>query len=292
MINSLRHHSYSLYHLELPRLNRINSYLSFTLVLIVVGVVVLLSSVPRAQGAVEDSSTVRHLGIHVGTGVASYREDLLVPLGFHGPALALGGVYTQRSASDLIEVRLRTCAGHLENRYSHEAWVMMQDIRVLWARKLLEHQRYGTFWAGTSLPLQMNNLFLESWDDAHLYWLTAHGLAGALQWETELSSSSRALVRVEIPFACWVSRPPTYRYEKQEPLNHLGYHLSEPNSRLHFETIDTYRNVFLQGLWQRDSGSSLLSIGLEFQYSYCREPEEIWGINTLLLFSYQWRVGG
>lgn len=244
-----------------------------------------------AEGVSRDSSRWKRLGLSLSAGIASYREDLLVPLGFNGPAVFLGGVYTQQSGKNLVHIRLRIGLGVLENRFSHRAWALMPDIRMSWVRKMMVHNKYGEFLGGISIPLQMNNLFFESWDDAHLYWLTAHSIAGAFQWDKEVTSKYHASVRIEIPFLGWVSRPPTYRYTKQDPLNHLTYHITEPNKSLHFETIDDYRNVFMQLLLKRERGGSLLSVGLEFQYFYCSRPEEITALNTLLVFSYQWGVG-
>jgi hypothetical protein len=83
---------------------------------------------------------------------------------------------------------------------------------------------------------------------------------------------------MEIPLAGWVSRPPTYRYNKQDALNHFGFYFSEPNKSLHFETLDDYRALFIQLLFKREMRRSLLNLGLEFQYNYCRKPEKIWGL--------------
>jgi hypothetical protein len=245
----------------------------------------------RAHDGTQSSSQGKHLGVYLSTGIASYRDDLIVPLGFHGPALSLGGVYRQGSEQNLYHIRLRFGLGHLENRYSHEAWVLTQDIRLSWVRKLTEYPKYGTFWVGGSVPLQMNNLFFESWDDSHLYWLTAHSLAGAFLWQKRVCPRNDISIRIEIPFFIWVSRPPTYRYEKQEPLAHLTYHYSEPNKSLHFETISKYRNVFVQMFFTRQVRCSLLHVGLEFQSYYCSRPKKFLSLNTFLLLSYQWRVG-
>ncbi len=246
------------------------------------------AEVSRAQVVTNNEPSGRHVGVYTSTGIASYREDLIVPLGFHGPYISLGGVYTQESGTNLVGVRLTVGIGYLKNRYSHEAWVLTQDLRLSWLKKLKEYPNRGTFWGGISLPFQMNNLFFESWDEAHLYWVTSHGLAGAVQWEKSVSSRNRLSVRVEAPLFEWVSRPPTYRYDKQEPLNHLTYHYSRPSKSLHLETIDTYQDVFLQVVLKRKMGGSLMGAGFEFQYRHCSRPEDIYGFGTRLLFTYQW----
>jgi hypothetical protein len=139
--------------------------------------------------------------------------------------------------------------------------------------------------------MQMNNLFIFSWDEAHLYWLTAYNLALATEWQKKISQQFKASVRMEIPILGRISRPPIYRYNKQDALNHVSFHLTEPNKGLHFETLDDYRALFFQLLFKKEMRHSLLNLGLEFQYNYCRKPQKIWGLNTTVLFFYQWRIG-
>jgi hypothetical protein len=232
-----------------------------------------------------------HLGINVNCGLASYREDLVVPLGFHGIGFSLGVIYSRQTEKNFLNARWRFGLGYMQNRYDHEAFTLVQEIRLSWLKKITIPQRYGEFWGGICLPLQMNNLFWASWDDAHLYWLTAYGTGPAFQWQKEISSNKKAVVRMEIPVINWVSRPPKYRYTKQEPMDQMKYHYSEPNKSLHFETLDTYQALFIQVLFRKEKKRSLLNLGVEFQYNHFSKPEDIWGLNTLLLFSYQWRIG-
>ena len=206
------------------------------------------------------------------------------------PALSLGGVYSRQSANDFIQIRLKIGLGHIKNRYAHEAWVLMPDIRLSWVKKLVTDRQYGTFWAGLCLPHQMVNLFFESWDDAHLYWLNAYGLGPSFRWHKVISIRDQIIFRTEFPLFSWISRPYSYRYKKQEPLNHLTYHFTEPNRALHLKNITDYRSFFIQILFRRQMTASLLNFGIEFQYTYCRLPEEISGYQTFLIFSYQWRI--
>jgi hypothetical protein len=241
----------------------------------------LLCEVSLAQEQKEIPPGGNYLGFHFSTGIASRREDLLVPLGFHGPGFSLGGSYSRRTENSCIDIRLKLGMGYLKNRYSHEAWILMMELRPLWLKKLVEHPEYGDFWGGISIPLQMNNL----------YWLTAHSLAIAAEWQKGVFRKVNATARTEIPIIGWISRPPTYRYNKQDALNHFGFHFSEPNKSLHFETLDTYRSLFLQLLLKREMRRSLLNLGLEFQYVYFRKPRIIQGSDVSIIFSYQWRIG-
>jgi hypothetical protein len=244
----------------------------------------------RAQETERVGSSTQHLGIHFAGGIASYREDLVVPLGFHGGALSLGPVYARQGESSLIRVHLRFSAGYLKNRYSHEAYVVRFELHPSWVRKLIQHDRFGDLWGGVSLPIQMNNLFLESWDDAHLYWLTTYSMAPAIEWQKNLSQKNKAVVRMEAPILSLVSRPPAYRHNKQEALTHWTYHFTEPNRSLHLETPETYRGLWVRLGLTRKMGRSLLNLGCEFQYHYCSRPQDIRAMNTSITVSYQWRI--
>lgn len=257
-------------------------------------ILVLFLPTGRGIGWAEETETakssVEHLGIHFASGIASYREDLVVPLGFHGPGLSLGSTYTRHGERDLIHVIFAFSGGYLKNRYSHEAYVMRFGLRPSWLRNLARHDGLGDIWGGVSLPIQMNNLFLESWDDAHLYWLTAYSLAPAIEWQKKISQRDRAVIRIGVPLVSLVSRPPSYRHNKQDALSHWTYHFKEPNQSLHLETPETYRGVFVRIGLAHEIGRSLLNLGCEFQYDYCSRPEEIRAMNTSITISYQWRI--
>ncbi len=244
-----------------------------------------------AQEQVERPPAVRHLGLQVSLGMASIRDDLIVPLGFDGPAFSLGADYSSKSLENLFALRFRIGAGYVKNRFSHEGGIIALDLRPSWLKLITEDKAWGELWGGLSMPFQINNVFLGSWDDAHLYWLTAHSLAFSCEWRKQITELFVASVRLESPVVGFVSRPSTYRNEKQEALNHLGYHLAEPNRNLQFESLATYRAIFLQALASRELSGSVYHLGVEFQFISCDKPKKIQGLATSVTFVYQWRLG-
>ncbi len=80
----------------------------------------------------------------------------------------------------------------MQNRYDHEALILVQEIRLSWLKKINVFEHYGKFSGGVCIPLQMNNLFWASWDDAHLYWLTAYDMGAAFQWQKQIFSNKQA----------------------------------------------------------------------------------------------------
>jgi hypothetical protein len=252
----------------------------------------IICGVSLAQDEGIKATLNQHLGLHFDTGIHSFREDLLVPLGFNGPGVSLGGVYNRQKDNKLFTICLKLSAGYLKNRYSHEAGLATLELRPSWLWRVNQNKRFGDFWAGICVPLQMNSdLGLHSWDDAHLYWLTAYSFGLAMEWQKSISQKNIAILRMETPLMGWVSRPPSYRYLKQERLTHFSYQFSELNRSLLFETLDTYRALYIQMQLVHELPSSLLSYGIEFQYNYCNRPQNIYILNTSMFISYQWRIG-
>jgi hypothetical protein len=256
-------------------------------------VVVLAAAcgMPHAQEAASPQSRAHRLGLYLGGGGASVRDDLLVPLAFNGPSVTLGAVYGFRSERNRFDVRLGLRGGYLKNRFSHDTGWARLELRSAWTKPLIRHPKYGEFWAGACLPITIDYEIDHSWDDAHLYWLTEYGAGVALDWRKELSRRNRAAIRFEAPLIGFVSRPPDYRYNKQDAKNHWTFYFTEPNRALRFESLDSHRALFVQALFERARGQSLFAVGFEFTYDYARDPKEIREMNSTLLLSYQWRIG-
>jgi hypothetical protein len=58
-----------------------------------------------------------------------------------------------------------------------------------------------------------------------------------------------------------------------------------------FATLDSRVAVFAQMVFERDMGQSLLDLGFELRYEYTTDPEPMRVLTSMLVFSYQWRVG-
>jgi len=258
---------------------------------LLVAVLVVPGDILLAEVQAKSTAGHHYLGLQVGGGIASYREDLVVPLSFDGPGFSLGGIYTHETNKNIVQLRLKFDIGLLHNRFSHEAYTTGAELRGYWLRRVKQEWLGGNLWGGICLPLRMINLFIDSWDDSHLYWLTSHGVGAAIDWRKPLSPTKKVILHLEFPVLSFVSRPPEYRYNKQDALNHVSFHLSEPNRHLQLETPEMYRALLLQVLFRRTVGNSLLNMGMEFRYDHCRIPENIWGLNTSVFFSYQWRIG-
>lgn len=231
-----------------------------------------------------------HLGVSLNGGIGSWRDDLLVPLGFDGPAVALGAEYSYRDPRNLVRAHLRIGAAYITNRFSHEALALRFELRPSWLRTIGIGEGLGEFRAGVAFPVQINDLFLASWDDAHMYWLASYGVGPALEWRKNVAEGSAVQVHLQAPLLSLISRPPSYRHNKQDAMTEVGFFFSEPQRALHLEGPDSYRAFLARAIYSRRIGSSLLNLGLEFDYNYYTEPETIRGLNSSIVLAYLWRI--
>jgi len=247
---------------------------------------------PTARAQERAAVPISRLGFSTGAGIGSYREDLLVPLGFSGPGVFAGVAYSRDAQRSRLQVELRFRAGYLENRFSQGTIAAALSLRPSWTHRLFLSESAGEFRAGVCVPLSIDYLADHSWDDAHLYWLSAYALGAAAEWQKSIARGHAGLARVELPIVALVSRPPVYRLNKQDPTEHWPFYFSAPNQGLHWETLDTYRAFLMQLLWRRYASDTVWDVGFEFTYAYCDAPEPIWALNTSLFLSIRWRLHG
>lgn len=230
------------------------------------------------------------LGIILGSGIGSFREDLIVPISFDGPVFLLGGQYTKKTSFSSFQIRFNFSAALLKNRFSHKAYAAQLGLRPSWTKLVWNNGADKQIWCGISFPLQMRNLLMDSWDDSHLYWFTTYSAAIVGEYHTHLPYFGNSIIRLDLPIVGFISRPPDYRYQKQESLNHFSYHFSAPNSSFGFKGIWQYQSPVFQIMINRNSKGSLLNFGLELTFDHYSKPKDIWILSTGLLFCYQWKI--
>ena len=247
----------------------------------------------QAQARKENTGTnvAHHVGILFTGSILSNREDLLVPLGFSGPEISLGGHYTGQTSTDNIDVRFKVGVGYLKNRYSHETFTFTLELRPRWIREIAEYYRFGIIRGGLCFPMKNFHHIDHSWDDAHLYWLSSYSVGIAGEMEKKIGKANIGLLRLEVPLMSLISRPPKYRYNKQDATSSIRFHFTEPNRSFHLEMLDDYRALFFQALIRHNIDRSRLNAGFEFSYDFCRIPEKVWILNTSIFLSYQWGIG-
>jgi hypothetical protein len=104
-------------------------------------------------------------------GSASAREDVLVPLAFTGPQLELGARYGFATGPHRLESELTAGIGVLYTRFEQQAEQLSHGLMLGYARTLDEASGRGLALGGV-LRWRDELSYLESWDDAHGYWLS------------------------------------------------------------------------------------------------------------------------
>ena len=175
---------------------------------------ILLAFAPGAIAFAEETETqkLNTLDWNIGLELASFRDDLIVPLGFHGPGVIIGSSFQHNQGEWQFNFPLSYKFDFLINRFSHMGMAFSLDVSPSLLRTVSPGESLGNFKAGLALPFKINNYFPFSWDDAHLYWFTIRSAAVVIEWTTTTASKRAIALRIEFPLVSQISRPPTYRH--------------------------------------------------------------------------------
>lgn len=175
------------------------------------------------------AAQIRHaLGVRLGLRATSVRDDLLVPLAFSGPGLAVGASYQGLVGRGTLDARFEFDVSAVENRFGHEGGTLAHALAVGY---LLPVHAAGAwrFSAGAVVGESTDSLYLESWDDTHGYWLGILYLGAAASGAGALSASWQLETRVELALLGTAGRPEEFRRTKQEPLADVSFHVVHPH---------------------------------------------------------------
>lgn len=154
-------------------------------------------------------------GIFVTAGSRGVREDILVPLVFSGPEVGSRGFLVWEGFGASQEFRGEFALSKQTNRFGHEATSAYEELSW-WADWHVTGHRDGRLFLGTGISSVSRSTMIESWDDAHVYWigsltapLTIRQEFAFKEWEGHVSLSAAALALQ--------SRAPAYYRTKQQP---------------------------------------------------------------------------
>ena len=224
----------------------------------------------------------------LGLEFASVREDLLIPLAFNGPGAVLGLGYQKISGNWELNLDSRVKLDFMFNRFDHPAAMTSVDITPAIKRNIYQPSSSLDLQLGISTPLELNNLFLFSWDDAHLYWFTIRGLNLEMSLNKELSKDRAIRLGLSIPIVSQIARPKQQRLEKQDPsLNWLGFYSPDGPRDFQSGSYSSYQAIELSLELDQYQGRS--GWELNFDYDHYSEPKDVWVLSTSL--SYKHRFG-
>lgn len=243
----------------------------------------------RAFAFSEETKTTRlnTLDWNVGLELASFRDDLIVPLGFHGPGVIVGSAFQRQQGDWQLDMSFSYKFDFLFNRFSHLGIAFSVDANPGILRTIHSHENQGNFKAGLAMPLKINNYFPFSWDDAHLYWFTIRSVAMALEWTTPPASRRNLTLHMEIPLFTQISRPPVYRHNKQDPgLAYWGFQSTEAKQQYKTVPWADYQCVWISGEYRTTTKSSWI---VGFEYDHTAIPKDAWAMSTSLRYARKFR---
>ncbi len=208
-----------------------------------------------------------------------FRDDLLVPLRWSGPAVGLHVGWGRRDERSEGSVSIVLPASILENRFGDPAYALGLEASYRYERSLDARAGSGTLWVGGALKWDLHDGFYESWDDEHIYWLNAYSLRPGLRWRRTLGEDTRFSSRLDVAAVALVARPPENRLTKTDPLTSPGFHLAEPHKRLQLVSVPDYTSVQLDLALARRWGGSWLVVAYVVERSSYDAPARVTGVS-------------
>jgi hypothetical protein len=235
----------------------------------------------------------RTLGFAVDTGVASNRDDLIVPRASSGPRLGLSGRYAGVMGPGTLHVQLHLAAAYVLDRDGNPGLAIDHAIGADYVFDL--GQRDGLRQAvGPAIGADTDVAGLVSWDNAHAYWIATRWIG--VSWRAHMPAWQgwRWDVGIEVPAFGLLSRPPSYRHNKQDALNHVGFYLFDVQSDptpVWFTELQQLRVAV--DLWKGDSANFVArgwALGVETRFAHAVEPQSAFAIRTTLRFTATWEL--
>jgi hypothetical protein len=224
-------------------------------------------------------------------GLASFREDLLVPLTFSGIGTHIGGGYELRGQRHGFEADLSLGAAYAWNRFEHPALQLNHTLGLGYVHALERHEACS-WWLGAGLRNETLLHLIESWDDAHGYWIASWALGPIVHHERQLWSRGWLEARAEVGLFGLVSRPPEYRFNKQDALTHVDFHFNRS-----FDSPDWFSPLDVQLLrlsaLVRFRGATKLhgqgfGLGVDFRFARAVDPLPAAAMYSGLRLAYGW----
>ena len=178
--------------------------------------------------------------VAVGIDSGAVRDDLLVSLGFGGAGPWLGGSGRVPIGPGDLDLGADMSLRVLSSTYGQLAFSGAHAVDVRYLLRASDSFAIGpaAVWSGEVA-------YLESWDDAHAYWIGSQWFGPAARWVHDRKRS-----RVELAFALGLfgglGRPDEGpRLEKQDPLKRLSYWFTAPVQGERWATLGTCQNALV-----------------------------------------------
>ncbi len=203
----------------------------------------------------------RGLGLGLVFTFTQSRDGLLAPLRWKGPGLGLQSSWTWGPSDATSSVGFDVHLSILSNRFGHRGYALAPELSYGYLRRVAEAGTGASGWAGGRLPVDLFNGFYESWDDEHLYWVTAYSVGPTVAWR----GRARGIAwwgGVDLPVLAAVSRPSADRLNQIDRLTKLSGHFVDTQKHLALATVPEYVAI------HATLGTHARLAGLRFMLSY------------------------
>jgi hypothetical protein len=241
------------------------------------------AQVPRSDG----KQTGHALRIGISLAHVQARDELLAPLRWQGPGLALEVGWDVDGARDDHRLTFMVPFALLENRFGHRGFLLGAGLEYAYRRSTPWSMGGGPLHLGGRMRYLLHDGFYESWDQEHGYWLTAYTLAPAASWSGAPGSRLEPLsLSVTLPLLAAVSRPERNRVNKIDDLTRLGFHLFGTQRDLELATLPRYLAPRATLAWRRVGGSGL-DLSYDLEYATYASPERVSALWNRITFGHR-----
>ena len=198
----------------------------------------------------------RGFGYGVTLSAVQSRDDLLAPLRWRGTGFGLRASWDWGGNDRRHVAALGIPIAILSNRFGHRGYAFSPALTYGFLTRVVRNEDTAAGWLGGRMRLDMFNAFYESWDDEHLYWITAYSLGPTSAWRGRFRGTP-AWAPLDIPLLAAVARPPEPRLNQIDRLTKLSGHLVDPHKNARVAAFPDYAAVHASvGLVLRAGGSS------------------------------------
>ena len=213
----------------------------------------------------------RGLGYGVTLSLDQARDDLLAPLCWRGPGFGLRGSWTWGGSDARHVLSLVVPISVLSNRFGHRGYALAPALGYGYLAQIARRRSRSSVWLGGRFRMDMFNGFYESWDDEHLYWMTAYSLGPTAAWRGRLGAYP-AWLGLDLPLLAAVSRPQADRLNQIDRLTKFSGHFVDTQKNLSFATLPDYVALHASaGVVVRVAGRSL-SLSYDLDWSTYATP--------------------
>ena len=183
------------------------------------GLLGILAAGPSGvASASEERSSALDYGLALGA--LQLRDDLLRPLRWNGGQAVLMVGLEVDTGRWLHRAGIELGAGLLQDRYGDGGMVVTQSAHYACLARLRADRRIHVL-VGATYRYESIDAYYYDWDDSFLYWMTSHSIAPTVVLETHPWQGRTLRASFELPVVGLLSRPPSERIYKVEPLPYV-----------------------------------------------------------------------